>query len=310
MTTTLTARCPEDILAAVPVVLGFHPADSLVLLTFEARKPFHARVDLPPSPSHDDEVTASLLEPSLLHAVGRVVLVAYTSEADLARRISRHVAEAFEREGIAVLDVLRVDGDRWWRMPFGPGESESPPRLRGSGTHPFTAQAIFAGLVTHASREDLRASLDPIAEEVADTAARQGTFSPPGPAEVDRLGAELPGLVADRAGPSPETAARVLWLVGPVPGRDVALGALSQERGVESQRFWTSLLRRAPEDQVPSAAMLVAFSAWLSGHGALAWCAIDRCRAVDADHRLAELLSSCLTHAVPPSLWEEVARLR
>ena len=36
MTTTLTARRPEDLLAAVPVVLGFHPRDSLVMLTFDA----------------------------------------------------------------------------------------------------------------------------------------------------------------------------------------------------------------------------------------------------------------------------------
>jgi hypothetical protein len=308
MTTTLTARCPEDILAAVPVVLGFHPADSLVLLTFDARKPFHARVDLPPSPADDDEVICSLLEPSLLHAVGRVVLVAFTSDAALAGRIGRAAAEAFEGEGIGVLDLLRVYDDSWWRVPSGPGESESAPRPLATGTHPFAAQAIFAGLVTHGSREDLRASLDPVAEQVADTLARQRGLSPPGPDDVDDLTAGLSDLIADPSGPSPETAARVLWLVGPVPGRDAALAMLSRERAQDHLRFWTSLLRRAPDDQVPSAAMMVAFSAWLSGHGALAWCAIDRCRAADPDHRLAELLSSCLTHAVPPSLWEEVAR--
>ena len=31
----------------VPVVLGFTPTDSLVMLTFGAASPFHARVDLP-----------------------------------------------------------------------------------------------------------------------------------------------------------------------------------------------------------------------------------------------------------------------
>ena len=46
-TTTLTARTPEDILAVVPVVLGFEPTESLVMLTFGGDPPFHARVDLP-----------------------------------------------------------------------------------------------------------------------------------------------------------------------------------------------------------------------------------------------------------------------
>jgi hypothetical protein len=45
--TTLTARTPEDVLAVVPVVLGFEPTESLVMLTFGSDPPFHARVDLP-----------------------------------------------------------------------------------------------------------------------------------------------------------------------------------------------------------------------------------------------------------------------
>ena len=48
---TLTAKSPEDVLAMVPVVLGFTPTDSLVMLTFGAASPFHARVDLPDRPA-------------------------------------------------------------------------------------------------------------------------------------------------------------------------------------------------------------------------------------------------------------------
>ena len=46
--TKLTTRTPEDVLAAVPVVLGFEPLDSVVMLTFGGGETFHARVDLPP----------------------------------------------------------------------------------------------------------------------------------------------------------------------------------------------------------------------------------------------------------------------
>ena len=65
MTTTLTARGPEDLLAAVPVVLGFHPQESLVMLTFGALRSFHARLDLPSAP--DDEEMAEVRAEALAH---------------------------------------------------------------------------------------------------------------------------------------------------------------------------------------------------------------------------------------------------
>ena len=62
----------------------------------------------------------------------------------------------------------------------------------------------------------------------------------------------------------------------------------------------------APDPQVPDTAAVTAFCAWQSGHGALAWCALDRCLEVDPDHGLGLCLAECLTRAVPPSAWEEV----
>ena len=55
--------------------------------------------------------------------------------------------------------------------------------------------------------------------------------------------------------------------------------------------------------------MLTAFAAWQAGHGALAWCALDRCFEVEPEHALAKGLAECLTRAVPPSAWREVPDL-
>ena len=52
------------------------------------------------------------------------------------------------------------------------------------------------------------------------------------------------------------------------------------------------------------AATLLAFAAWLSGDGALAWCALDRARTADPDYSMAALVERALTCAVPPSSWE------
>ena len=83
--TTLTARTPEDVLAAVPVVLGFEPLESVVMLTFGGVETFHARVDLPP-PTKADDAVGQLLEPALQHRVTRVVFVVYADDGPAAAR--------------------------------------------------------------------------------------------------------------------------------------------------------------------------------------------------------------------------------
>ena len=88
--------------------------------------------------------------------------------------------------------------------------------------------------------------------------------------------------------------------------RDAALQAVSRDTAAEHLRVWSHLLRRAPDPQVPDVAPVTAFCAWQAGDGALAWCALDRCFAVDDDHGLGTCLAACLTRAVPPSAWEEV----
>ena len=60
-TTSLVARTPEDVLAVVPIVLGFVPEESVVMLTFGAERTFHARVDLPDHESEIPEMVSALL---------------------------------------------------------------------------------------------------------------------------------------------------------------------------------------------------------------------------------------------------------
>jgi hypothetical protein len=54
---------------------------------------------------------------------------------------------------------------------------------------------------------------------------------------------------------------------------------------------------------VAGPAAVLGLAAWLAGHGALAWCAVDRCQAVDPDNTLAGLVAEVLARAVPPSAW-------
>ena len=129
MPTTLTARGPEDLLAAVPVVLGFHPADSLVMLTFRAERAFHARLDLPDSPDGEaiGEAVDALLAPCRSHEVGHVAFVVYTDDRGLAAAVAAALVPAFVADGIGVVDVLRADGGCWCSVPIRSGAEESSP---------------------------------------------------------------------------------------------------------------------------------------------------------------------------------------
>jgi hypothetical protein len=57
---------------------------------------------------------------------------------------------------------------------------------------------------------------------------------------------------------------------------------------------------------VASPAAVLGFSAWLAGHGALAWCAVDRSLRARPGHSLACLVSDLLDAALPPTRWDPV----
>jgi hypothetical protein len=309
MTTTLTARGPEDLLAAVPVVLGFRPQESLVMLTFGAARPFHARVDLPPpgDPAGVAEAVQALLGPSLVHQVARVAFVVYSADPAPAARLAAALVPAFVADGVEVLDVLRVHDGAWCSVPIRAGGVETPPVRFDDTHHRFSAQAVFEGRVTLGSREELRATLAPCPDARERWGAHIAGLPDPGPADVARVHALLAGWVASGEQPDDEGAALVLRAVTRVDVRDVALYAVSRATSPDHLRVWSALLRGAPDEQVPDTAAVTAFCAWLSGHGALAWCALDRCFEVDADHRLGACLAQCLERALPPTAWEEVA---
>ncbi len=313
MTTTLTARGPADLLAAVPVVLGFRPHDSLVMLTFEAAHCFHARVDLPPPDDVAEslpELVDALLAPALTQRVGRVAFVSYSADARVSALIAAALCRAFVGAGIDVIAVIRAHDGTWCLVPPSPELTETSPTPYDDASHPFAAQAVFEGVVTHASRDALR---DTLAARPDDVARVQEHLAGLGGPAADDLGwVRTLVLRCASSGERPDDleAARVLRAVVRADVRDAALYAVTRDDAAAHLQVWADLLRRAPAPQVPDTAALTAFCAWQAGHGALAWCAVDRCLDVDPGHRLGLCLAECLTRAVPPAAWEEVGDRR
>lgn len=306
---TLTARTPADLVAAVPCVLGFHPEDSLVMLTFGRRgRSFHARVDLPRDPDDLPELCALLVGAALTNQVEAIVLIAFADEDQPARAALDAVHDALDAADLDVLEMLRADGARWW--PMRPG---LPPELYAGvpydlAGHPFSAQSVLAGRVTHRSRAELAATLEPDPRQVAAVQrCLAGRGAPPPrsqrPAEARWLVATLRSYVDSGAEPDTEEVARIVAAVRDITLRDAAWSLVTREDASRHIDLWRAVLRRCPSAWAAPPAALLAFAAWLGGQGALAWCAVDRCREADAGYTMADRVAELLDAALAPDLW-------
>ncbi|KAA1429065.1 DUF4192 domain-containing protein [Nocardioides antri] len=322
-TPTFRVRSPDDLIALAPVVIGFHPADSVVMLASDGERPFHARLDLPPRSAGRDvagEVAEMLLAPARRHRVRGLAFVFFSEDEVTVRRVWSALRHGTDRAGIHVQDALRVDGRRYYPLLAGA-------RLREVGVaydvsaHPFQAEAVLHGLVVERDREALVASVVP------DETAQQGVEAalsgaglvdrdPPATgADRRRWGEWVRGLVArhvaSRSRLSDDDVARLAWAVQDLRVRDAAWELISRPGARPHQELWLDVARRVPDRLVAAPAALLGWSAWQAGNGALAWIAVDRCREVEPAYGLAAILARCLEQALAPdsvtcpAAWDE-----
>ena len=316
---TFVARNPTDLIAVVPAVLGFHPQDSVVLLTFgPPGATFHARVDLPVEAGEQGEVADVLVEAVLANRVRRAAVLLYTDDVEVASAQAQVLVGRLLELGVDVIEVLRVDDGHWHPVP----EDGSAGTAYELETHPFTAQRVFEGQVVHRDRAELADSLvgtdEADAVQVALAATRfadlvatskEASHSSPGflRTEARWLQYRIRSHLEDnRRQLDARDAGRLLVLASLVPIRDVAWAEIARENAGSHVDLWRDLVRRSPRELLPGASSLLAFAAWQHGDGALAWCAIDRCLEVDPDYSMAHCVAEVLTRALPPGVWEQI----
>ena len=335
-TRTLRATSPADLLAMVPYVLGFHPEDSLVLLTVgDAAHRFHARVDLPGDPDDIPPLVGYLVGVARRNGVGRAVLVVYSEDECLAEAVCAPLRARLRDNGTTVVEAIRADGSRWYSLsgctgPCCPAEGTA----YDVGSHPFTAEAVLDGRVTLGSRRELSDSLignDPddidAVEEAADAAMERFREILEGRADAERgderwspdvrahlvqegtwVAHRVEQFLEDGLALPPREIGRLVVAMVAIEVRDVAWAAMTHENAVQHVALWRDVARRAPFDLLAAPAALLGFAAWLAGDGALAWCAVERCQEAEPDYSLALLLTQALSGAVPPSTWQPLDR--
>ncbi|WP_374536744.1 DUF4192 domain-containing protein [Micromonospora aurantiaca (nom. illeg.)] len=225
----LSVRSPADMVAAVPYLLGFHPADSVVVVAVRGRRVvFAARGDLPAPGADPGPAARHLAQVVARQDADAATVVGYGPAARVTGVVDA-IGDALTAAGLVVLDALRVTEGRWFSYlcvepsccppegtPYDPAASQ------------VSAAAVFAGQVALPDRAALAAQVSPLDGPVR-LAMRRATGrarlrlaaltgrpstpsagSPAGglPADSSRAGAEPP-VPADGAGPEGESSVPV-----------------------------------------------------------------------------------------------------
>lgn len=332
--TVVSVTSPADILGVLPHRLGFHPTESLVLISLHGprkRDRLVMRIDLP-DPGHDAAVGREVTERLRRSGADAAVLVCYSDGPApagglLRAPLLRTLRAQLRRAGIEVVESLLVREGRWWSYlctneSCCPAEGTPLPASPTPAASLYAAEAVAQGAVVLADRATLQASIECPAEAA-------------GAADDVLAGAavELAGLLSDeglpglraRVGALVELLAR-RWSAGEctVTDRDhatVVLGLTStsvrdhvmtqvlDHEPVLLSALFAELARRTPDTAAAPVATVLSWFAYAAGNGALAVVAAERALRVDPTYGMASLILAGVDAMRPPSAVMAVSAL-
>lgn len=308
----------DGVLAAVPFLLGFHPEESLLVLTLTSLDPQHlgpvSRIDLP-EPPEIKAAAQQMIRPLAPQAKG-VIVVGYSDRPHVRRAVELLRLQAAGL-GMRIVLAAWVSGGVARFLPEGNGYQHPPVPVPTSG-HPvaqkLSAAHVLAGRSVMPDRESLRTSI--VGPRIPDDDAVR-----PAMEALDLLRTASPECIAAEAmaiarralGEWTEdhcvrldTATRLAVLVQEIEARDELIAEVMGPH----HRSWLAMLISAvglvPDPLAAELCSVLALVAYRAGDGALAQIAVDRCLATDPDHRLSHLLIDLMACCLPP---EDLGRL-
>lgn len=303
----LSIHSPDELIAALPYVLGFKPEESLVFVPMRSDLPV-ARIDLPVTPQDRELTWDSIGAVFSRHArpgasVGIVCVSADSQHADL---ISQDFATRLDTIGIDTRLRVWADDSNWIDLESGNSGVQS------EAVHErIEAVAVLGGRARPApSREALAASMignrEPI--ETLLPEVREAIKLSTSRTEDRWAQSRLQQFHTDGLRLSDDDAARLLVAVDSIPIRDRLWKDMNRANATSHVALWTDLTRRAPDEVRAAPATLLGFAGWLNGDGAMALCALDQVPQ-DKPYSLAGLLSAAVETGVHPREWESVVAM-
>lgn len=309
-----TVKTPHDLLAAVPFLIGYHPTDSLVLISVKSDSLEMAmRIDFPKNPPEGSyQLLASHLKRD--NSEGALIVAYEPADSLAGPEVLHNVADAVASLDIPIRELMLVRNNHW-RSLLCSDDKCCPPE--GNQIEEFVnsriaAEQVASGKVLPFSdSEGLTHSISAtiLAKDINWNAQVVGFKVDPDANnlnELQRDGAESILLLADFYSQNGfckdyDLMARVLGRLSDIQVRDFALGCHTDQTINSYWAMWRDLLRIAPPKFVAPVASVFASIAYENGEGALAHRALDRAIEDDPEYSLARLLRRVFSSGWPPS---------
>ncbi len=308
--TTLTS--PHDLLAAVPFLVGYHPANSLVLISLlDERIGLAMRIDFPEEvdPDQIDSLASHLVREKSDGALIVAYLPDSISESDY---LLTPLQEAIELRGVPIRECLEIKKGYWRSLLCADPECCPPsgnqlPEL--SESRIVAEQVVKGRRLPYKDLDELRSSLtsfksDPVLNKKL-RAVPEIYYDSHDVRACQRNGAVavttlLAQFQAHGQSEDKDLIALVLARLQDLQVRDYAMGITTSENIDALQSMWHWLMRVAPKGYIAPAATLFAALAYENGDGALAGRALDRAFEDDLTYSLAKLLRRVFAAGWPP----------
>lgn len=309
-----TVKTPHDLLAAVPFLIGYHPTDSLVLISVKSDSLEMAmRIDFPKNPPEGSyQLLASHLKRD--NSEGALIVAYEPTDSLAGPEVLHNVADAVASLDIPIRELMLVRNNHW-RSLLCSDDKCCPPegnQIEEFANSRIAAEQVASGKVLPFSdSEGLTHSISAtiLAKDLNWSAQVVGFRVDPDVNnlnELQRDGAESILLLADFYSQNGfckdyDLMARVLGRLSDIQVRDFALGCHTDQSINSYWAMWRDLLRIAPPKFVAPVACVFASIAYENGEGALAHRALDRAIEDDPEYSLARLLRRVFSSGWPPS---------
>jgi hypothetical protein len=308
---TLTSA--NDLITAIPFLIGFHPTNSIVLISVKGGAIGLAmRIDLPDRLMSEE---IDLLAHHFLRDQSEAaLLVAYIPEdRDDGDSILISLGAGLIRNGVDIQESIVVQSNRYRSIICRdqnccPPSGKEMPEINASE---IAAEHVIAGIPM--PFEDISQLIETLSPDPASLAlswaSEVSSFSiDEDDKNVDALrrdGVETMDLLLDdfRMGygiTNRTLVARMIGRMSDLHVRDYAMGVHSEDTYDIYFTMWREVLRLAPIGFVAPIACIVAAMAYEGGDGAMAQKALDRALGDDEHYQLAALLRRVFNAGWPP----------
>ena len=302
-TTALVLDTPQDLLLTIPFLLGFHPQDSLVVLSLTSERRLARVMRTEVIVPNERDAVRELIGALAWQNIEDVMLVAYTSGDGLS--FLEMCENEIKSAGFSLIESIVVNETHWISRLC---EKECGSCLHEGNPLPaFDSSRI-------AFEHVIRGHVMPCASEhdLANTLAQVG-----GP--IPSMGEVLPLPVAaallrrvwERWQVSrtlfPAEIGPTLLALENLALRDFAITMHKSRQLLDAVELWRTLLTQAPFGYRAPVACLLAATSYEAGEGGLARLALDEAEKDDPEYSLAGLLKRVMESGWPP---EAFTRMR